>query len=72
MFEEETKKGKSSPTPSVFIDKVLDYSMELRVLLVGDHSLYEKFTELQRGDEFAAYHSIRLYLNATFQQVFDF
>ncbi|KAI1723296.1 reprolysin (M12B) family zinc metalloprotease domain-containing protein [Ditylenchus destructor] len=46
-----------------------NYSLSIRVLLIGDHSLYETFVELQRGDEFAAYHSLRLYLQGILDQL---
>nr|CAD2189528.1 unnamed protein product [Meloidogyne enterolobii] len=53
---------------------VKDKGPRARILLVGDHSLFEKFFGLYGEDEYAAYNGLSLYLNGIFSQlksVFD-
>lgn len=44
-----------------------DYEIEL--LLIADHSMFEGFSDLYHGDEFAAFHGLSDYLRGLFDQV---
>uniref|UniRef100_A0A915EHQ0 Peptidase M12B domain-containing protein n=1 Tax=Ditylenchus dipsaci TaxID=166011 RepID=A0A915EHQ0_9BILA len=70
IFENQKKINLSTtPIPQNGTKSKSEAPLELNLLLVADHSLYEAFVELQHGDEFAAYHSLNLYLNGIFEQL---
>lgn len=57
-------------------DSIINYyenfdfnNLEIRILIIGDYSMYEKFLEMYNGDEFVAYNALYQYLNAIFEEV---
>lgn len=52
-----------------YYDKMDFNNLEMRLLMIGDHSMYEKFLEMYNSDEFVAYNALYQYLNAIYEQV---
>lgn len=57
-------------------DSIINYyenfdfnNLEIRILIIGDYSMYEKFLEMYNGDGFVAYNALYQYLNAIFEEV---
>uniref|UniRef100_A0A1I8C117 Peptidase M12B domain-containing protein n=1 Tax=Meloidogyne hapla TaxID=6305 RepID=A0A1I8C117_MELHA len=75
IFEQQNNKQSTSKEKSKIIKQkkslkdVTAKGPRARILLVGDHSLFEKFFGLYGEDEYAAYNGLSLYLNGIFSQL---
>lgn len=49
-----------------------DNLIEIRILMVADHSMYDAFLQLHQNDEFTTYHCIIDYLYGIYDQVNKF
>lgn len=69
IYDRPGRRNKEAPAAAPTAN-IADQAPSIRLLMVGDYSLYEKFLNLYGNNHSAAYQALRLYLEAIFEQVF--